>query len=74
MLGNLPFRIVRGWWFFINGKNKELMNSRLEVCNQCVFRKWIVCGACGCELHAKASDPEEHCPYQDWPGENARKS
>lgn len=63
MLGRFIFKIIRAWWYYFAGKNRELMKSRLSICHDCELRKWIVCGQCGCELHAKASDPEEHCPY-----------
>lgn len=66
MLGRFIFKVIRAWWYFFSGKNRELMKSRLKVCNDCVFRKWIVCGACGCELHAKATIEEEECPKGFW--------
>lgn len=70
MLGRFIFKIIRAWWYFFSGKNRELMKSRLSVCHDCSRRKWIICGECGCELHAKASDPNEYCPLAGWTGEH----
>lgn len=69
----LLFRIIRAWWYFVAGKNRDLMRSRLAVCESCPFRKWIVCSDCGCELHAKGSDPDEKCPQNKWPNESGIK-
>lgn len=63
MLGRFIFKIIRAWWYYFAGKNRELMERRLKVCETCELRKWIVCGQCGCELHAKGSDIEERCPH-----------
>lgn len=62
----LLFRIIRAWWYLITGENRGLMQSRLKICQTCEFRKWIICGDCTCELHAKGSDPEEKCPQGKW--------
>ena len=61
--GSFVFKVIRAWWYFFSGKNKELMKGRLSICGICELRKWKVCGACGCPLFAKSSDPEEHCPH-----------
>lgn len=63
MVGKFIFKIIRAWWYFFTGKNEELMRMRLRDCQSCELRKWVICGECGCGLHAKASDPEEHCPH-----------
>lgn len=68
-LGNFIFRVVRAWWYFLAGKNRDLMERRLAICETCPFRKWVFCDDCGCELHAKGSDPEEKCPQNKWPKE-----
>ena len=60
------FKIVRAWWYFFAGRNRELMSLRLEVCHDCKHRVWFVCGSCGCPLFAKGSDPEEQCPKKKW--------
>lgn len=68
------FRIVRAWWYWFSGKNRELMKERLKACQVCELRMAFVCGKCGCELHAKASDPEEHCPHPKGDKWEPRKS
>lgn len=62
MVGKI-FKIIRAWWFFFSGQNQRLMKKRLGICLSCELRKKEICGACGCVLQAKASDPEEHCPH-----------
>lgn len=63
--------IIRGWYYKIFGKNKELYNSRIIVCNECehkeCFGKYCcICELCGCELSAKLRVKEEKCIIGKW--------
>lgn len=59
-------RIIKGyyrWWF---KKRSALASGRLIICSVCTYRAGFLCGKCFCELHAKASLEEEHCPVNNW--------
>ena len=58
--------IIRGWYYKIFGKNKDLYNSRIIICNDCEHKKCFnkyccICNSCGCELSAKLRVKEEKC-------------
>jgi hypothetical protein len=39
---------------------------RLEICYECPFREDSKCGACGCQLQAKARSKSSTCPKDKW--------
>ena len=66
-----PIHIIKGWFYRITHKNKELVNKRLKICNTCKYRTQItkniyVCSICWCELKAKASIKDEKCVIGKW--------
>ena len=61
--------ILTGWFNHIKNElgmldqlTKELVESRLKVCDICPNRKTNQCGLCGCQLSPKASNPKSTCP------------
>ncbi len=56
----------RGWFNLLFGKKTEQARTRIGICLDCHYRKGLLCGACGCVIHAKASDPESECPKKLW--------
>lgn len=62
--------IITGWYRFLFKKRSIMANQRLNICLTCKYRKGIFCSECGCELHAKAEAPDEHCPKGKWGVEN----
>jgi len=59
--------IILGWWYLITNRGwSPLVYRRLKICSSCQYRKWFVCGECGCVLKAKARLPEEQCPKGFW--------
>lgn len=61
------FRILMAWWYWVTNRNNWLSKERLQHCAYCEFRKWFVCGECGCPLQAKSRLMEEECPKGKWP-------
>ena len=63
--------IIKGWYYKIFNKNKELANKRIAICNTCEYRESIdivgdICSKCGCVLSAKARVKDEHCELNKW--------
>lgn len=53
------------------GKNKEISNPRMEICNRCdhareIFKFGKICDQCGCLLSAKTTVENEHCKLNKW--------
>jgi hypothetical protein len=48
--------------------NKELIESRLEVCNACEFfnKRLLKCKQCGCFMKLKTTLQEAKCPLDKW--------
>lgn len=67
------FNIIKGWFIFLFGKRTKQASDRILICLDCKFRKGYFCGVCGCEIHAKASLKDEHCPKYRWPGDYIHK-
>jgi hypothetical protein len=54
--------IARGYAYLATGQNEELSQKRMRICSNCPhLRGGLVCGECGCEMHAKTRLPEEQC-------------
>jgi hypothetical protein len=60
------FNILKGWYKFLFAKRSQMAKDRLIICFSCKARFGIMCGMCGCELHAKAEIEEEECPLGKW--------
>lgn len=60
------YYILKGWFRFLFAKRSQMAKDRLQICFQCTQRRGVFCGACGCELHAKAEVDEEECPKGLW--------
>ena len=63
--------IIKGWYYKIFNKNKELANKRIAICNQCSHKLHIemvgdICAECGCVLEAKARVADEYCELNKW--------
>lgn len=59
--------IVIGWYYYLTGKDYELSNKRLDICNSCenklqLSKKYAICDNCGCFLKAKVLVKDEKCP------------
>ena len=48
--------------------NKDLIESRLEVCNGCEFlnKRLMKCKQCGCFMKLKTTLHEAKCPLDKW--------
>lgn len=57
---------------FFNGEDEQLteeeVNSRLDICKNCVFfdAEYIHCKKCGCVLKIKTKFRSESCPIDKW--------
>lgn len=65
--------IASGWFNHIKDKlgmldkeTKDLAEARLKICDICPRRVKNKCGVCGCQLEAKAKDPNSTCPIKRW--------
>lgn len=58
--------IVKGWFNYLFGKEKRIMNKRMRICKPCEHNYFGVCNLCGCVLKAKTSEPDEHCDIEKW--------
>lgn len=72
--------IVRGWYYYLLGKNQAMVEKRLNICqsNVCGYfdrfgasdesflKGFQTCADCGCPLRQKVSDPKSSCPKQYW--------
>jgi hypothetical protein len=45
---------------------KTISENRLEICNDCEFRKTDFCDECGCFLPAKVLSMDSECPKNKW--------
>ena len=46
--------------------NKSVYDSRILICNSCVFLQNNKCGICGCYVKKKAKWNTESCPKNKW--------
>lgn len=74
--------ILRGNWYRLIGKNKELLHERNSFCEPCPFNsknkkdltdaEWLwsktgdFCTDCGCPLKSKLVEPLSECPQLKW--------
>ena len=63
--------IFIGWWYSFRGINYELMQSRLNICNNCehhvrIMKNVYVCSICGCFTDKKARVKDESCSLKKW--------
>lgn len=64
--------IFKAWKIAFNPNEKQaaLASDRIQICNECEFKKErpiIHCGACGCALKAKIFSPViSACPKGKW--------
>ena len=58
--------IVQGFWYKIIGRNKNMRNKRIAICNTCKYKDGSWCGICGCLLDAKTRVYNESCPNDLW--------
>ena len=69
---NKVIEIFKAWGIAFNPTHEQagLASKRVEVCNDCEFKKdtpIIHCGACGCALRAKIYSPiQGACPKGFW--------
>lgn len=57
--------ILTGYYVLIfKSENEEIKRKRL-ICKDCQFRKYLVCGECGCVILAKTASDDE-CPKNYW--------
>lgn len=65
------WNIIKGWFYKIFGKKKDLAATRLAICKACESKLKIdilgdVCAECGCVLDAKARVKDEQCELNKW--------
>lgn len=81
--------IIRGNYYCLIGKNKDLYKKRNSFCESCPFnsknkkdltvKEWIwsvmgdFCTECGCPLKSKLVEPLSECPLLKWEQENKTK-
>lgn len=63
--------IIKGWYYKLRGINLELLNYRMQICDECdemlrLTKNTKVCNHCGCFLDAKNRVIEEKCPLNKW--------
>lgn len=63
--------IIKGWYYKIFNKHKELAKNRIAICNKCDYKVHIdkvgdICNECGCVLDAKARVLDEQCELNKW--------
>ncbi len=62
--------ILEGFTNEVTGKNQELSDQRMEICQSCVKFHKNFClrgrGGCGCFLPAKTTVEDEKCPVDKW--------
>lgn len=66
-----PFIILKSIYYNILGKNEDLAQTRLKICNSCPQNLDIqfvgnVCEECGCILDNKTRIEDEHCDLCKW--------
>lgn len=63
--------IIMGWYYMFIGKNHELLQDRMKICNTCdkkiqITKNTYMCTICGCFLHMKTRVKDEECPLGKW--------
>lgn len=66
--------IFHGWFYYIFGKNQDLYDRRIKVCNTCPMNSKNLysdsgiehCVICSCPLQPKLRVPDEECPNNLW--------
>ena len=63
--------IIKGTYFNIFNKHKDIATPRLLICNKCTEQINVknvgnFCNICGCLLESKTTVLEEHCPNDKW--------
>lgn len=48
--------------------DRELIESRLEICNSCEWlnKRLVKCKKCGCFMKLKSTLKEAKCPLEKW--------
>ncbi|MCR5421224.1 MAG: DUF6171 family protein [Lachnospiraceae bacterium] len=46
--------------------DKELMDSRLKVCEDCIKNNQGTCLCCGCYCVIRSMKKSSHCPLEKW--------
>lgn len=50
----------------LTGHDSKKAIERRLICKNCEFRKYLICGECGCVISAKVQLDEEECPVGKW--------
>lgn len=63
--------IIIGWYYTFIGKNHQLLQERMKICDPCnkkirITKNVYICEVCGCLLHAKNRVKDEECPLGKW--------
>ena len=61
-----PKNIAEGWKNVVTGKNKDISENRMSVCDRCEHKSMGACNICGCPLIAKTKVLQESCPLSKW--------
>jgi hypothetical protein len=61
-----PKKIIEGITKDLLGKDTEISDERLSICNKCPNKKGSTCSICGCILTAKTKVLQEPCPVNNW--------
>jgi hypothetical protein len=61
-----PKRLIKSIYYRLNGKEEELSQIRLAICDKCREKRNIIiigdiCGECGCVLANKTRLIDEQC-------------
>lgn len=57
--------ILTGYYVLIFKSETEEIRRKRKICSTCQFRKYFVCGECGCVISAKTASDDE-CPKGFW--------
>jgi ribosomal protein L37E len=67
---NKIINIIKGHYNSWLGKEQELYNKRISVCNECDLKLHTtigdICSECGCPLQAKTRVEDEKCDLDKW--------
>lgn len=44
----------------------DVKELRLKICEECEFRKLLICGRCGCVINLKVKLARAKCPIDKW--------
>ena len=58
--------ILTGWFLTLILWDSWWAKERRKICKGCEFRKYFVCGECGCVIAAKSRIKDEECPAKKW--------